>query len=510
MTEDEFRAWLARLEQPQTDAGGVATEDNGAESSPRVLTPMRDGVQRAEETVPGHRALTQLGNAERMVDRHGSRFRYCPPLGHFFVWDGRRWREDDQGTAIRKLACATVRGIYAELAEDGDLAAAERELLTKHAVRSESDRSIEGMVKLVRSLPGVSVEPEVFDADPYLLNVRNGTIDLRTGEVRKHRREDFLSQMAPVSYDPAAEASLFLAFLQRIFDGDIELISFVQRFLGYCLTGECTEQVLGVCYGSGKNGKSTMLTLMHDVLGGDYAVQLRPDFLLSRKWEAHPEEVAQLRGRRFACAVEVAGGAKLDEVRVKHLTGNDRISARRMYGSSFDFRPSHKFLVGVNDKPQVQGMDEAIWRRLLLIPFQVQIPEAERDPDLGRKLRAEASGVLAWLVRGCLEWRRLRLSPPAVVVEASAEYRREMDSVRQFLDSEACLLGPGLRTRKAALRATYERWCESESVQPVSPRQWATQLRRHGLTDGKFGHESARAWCGVALAGTSVRTGDDE
>jgi P4 family phage/plasmid primase-like protien len=241
------------------------------------------------------------------------------------------------------------------------------------------------------------------------------------------------------------------------------------------------------------------------VLGRDYAVQLAPAFLMAKKWEAHPEELAQLRGRRFACAVEVNEGAKLDEARVKHLTGNDRVSARRMYGSSFDFAPSHKFLVGVNHKPQVQGMDEAIWRRLLLIPFTVQIPPEERDTHLGEKLLAEAPGVLAWLVRGCLAWQEQKLSPPPVVLAASEEYRQEMDSVRQFLHSDACVLQPGLRTKKANLWGAYTSWCEREGIESVPRRQWPERLKRVGIRDGHFGdHEYARAWLGVALVGTSV------
>jgi putative DNA primase/helicase len=496
-----------RLIQQAQGKAEVTPEELGLQNgAARVLAPLDASTERLEEAVPGHRALTQLGNAERMVDTHGAALRYCPPLKSFFVWDGRRWREDDQGTRARELACDTVRRIYEEAADER-LTTAERELLSRHAVRSESERAVSGMLSLVRSMPGIAVEVEHFDAEPYLLNVKNGTIDLRTGELRKHRRKDFLTQLIQVAFDPKAEAPLFTKFLDRIFMGDSELIDFVQRLLGYTLTGECVEQVMGVCYGTGKNGKSTLLNLVHDVLGGDYAVQLRPDFLLTKKWEAHPEELAQLRSRRFACAVEVNAGAKLDEARVKHLTGNDRISARRMYGSSFDFAPTHKFLVGVNDKPQVQGMDEAIWRRLLLIPFRVQIPANERDLELGKKLLAEAPGVLAWLVRGCLAWQKQHLAPPTAVVEASTEYRHEMDSVRRFLDSDACIRDSRMRIRKGELWDAYGRWCGQEGVELVPRNQWPERVKACGIKDGHFGDQgAARAWIGVALAGVATDT----
>jgi putative DNA primase/helicase len=500
----------ARALAEQAQAASMNDDLAEVEAPSGLLAPMIGEVKRPEESIPGHRALTQLGNAERMVDRFSDRFRYCAPLGHFFVWDGRRWREDFEGHAIRKLAAATVRSIYEEVSDDRDLATAEREMLTKHAVKSETDRSIDGMVKLVRSLPGVAVEPELFDRDPYLFNVRNGTIELRTGKLRPHRREDFITQLAPVRYDERAEAPLFIAFLKRIFSDDLELIDFVQRLLGYCLTGECTEQAMAVCYGpTGKNGKSTLLTAVLNVLGSDYAIELPASFFLAKKWEAHPEEVARLRGRRYACAVEVNEGAKLDEARVKHLTGNDRIAARHMYEGTFDFAPSHKFLIGVNERPEVQGMDDAIWRRLLLVPFTVQIPEAERDLDFGKKLLKEAPGMLAWMVRGCLAWQRQHLAPPATVVAASKEYRDEMDTVRSFLQSDRCKLSPGFATPKGRLRAAYEEWCQAEGMQPQRPRTWAAQLRKLKLKEDEIGHGNVARWLGVTLVAADVSGGND-
>jgi putative DNA primase/helicase len=342
------------------------------------------------------------------------------------------------------------------------------------------------------------VEADVFDADPLLLNVRNGTLDLRTGELRPHCREDMCTRLAPVDFDASAPAPLFEAFLARIFAGDQEVIGFLQRFLGYCLTGSVEEQVMGVFHGTGANGKSTLLGLLVALLG-DYAQQLSPTFLLATKYPAHQEEQERLRGHRLACAIETPAGERFNEALVKHLTGGDRISARGIRAHRVEFNPTHKLILAANDKPEVRGMDEAIWRRLLLVPFGVEIPAEERDPRLREKLIAEAPGILAWLVAGCLEWRSGGLRPPSTVMAASADYRLEMDTVGRFLEAE-CVRGPGFFVKKGQLRTAYEDWCRHEGAEPLGARAWAKQLAAMEFGSGATAdHDKHRTWTGVAL-----------
>jgi putative DNA primase/helicase len=276
---------------------------------------------------------------------------------------------------------------------------------------------------------GYPVIPEHLDQDPWLFNVENGTIDLKTGELRPHERGALITKLAPVQYDREAECPTWWKFLMRIFNGNLALIEFLQKAVGYALTGSTREQCLFFLHGLGANGKSTLLEIIHTLLG-DYAHRTSSETFLIKKSGGIPNDVAALRGARLVGAVEVESGRRLAEVLIKEMTGGDRISARFLHAEWFDFKPEFKIFLAANHKPVIRGTDHAIWRRIHLIPFNVQIPKPEQDRDLPEKLKAELPGILNWALEGCQMWQLYGLEPPAEVQAATQDYREEMDPGR--------------------------------------------------------------------------------
>jgi putative DNA primase/helicase len=351
------------------------------------------------------------------------------------------------------------------------------------------------MVELAKSEPGVPVTPERLDADPWVLNVCNGTLDLRTGHLRPHARADLLTKLAPVTYDPGALCPTWEAFLSRILAGDVALIRFVQKVIGYSLTGSTQEQCLFILYGAGANGKSTLIQTISALLG-DYARQTPTESLLVQRGDGVRNDLARLQGARFVSAVEVEGGRRLAEALVKQLTGGDTITARFLYGEHFEFQPMFKLWLAVNHKPVVQGTDHAIWRRLRLIPFTVTIPAAEQDKRLTEKLRAELPGILRWAVEGCLAWQQEGLAPPTAVKRATGDYRAEMDVIAAFI-RDCCVVEPQRQVSTSELYAEYRGWCEQMGESAVTQKAFGTALRERGCTPGRT--SGGRLWVGIAL-----------
>lgn len=444
--------------------------------------PAADGV--GEDR--GRFGLTDLGNAERLVRDHGENLRYCYPWRSWLVWNGRIWRRDDGG-AIERRAKKTVRQMQRDAAaiEDAD----KKQKLFRHAVQSEADKRIRALISLAQSEPGVPVEPDELDRGEWLLNVQNGTLDLRTGDLRPHRREDLLTKLAPVAFDPAATCPRFEQFLREVFiDGqgnpDPALIGYVQRVLGYAMSASVREQVFFILYGIGANGKGTLLDVAQDILG-DYAGEARSELLMKQKRQAAApsEDEADLHGRRLVKASETDAGRALSEALVKRLTGGDRIKARRLHGHLFEFPPTHKLFLLTNHKPEITGTDYAIWRRVHMIPFNACFEGKAADPTLKDKLLAEAPGILNWLLAGCLEWQRDGLGVPAAVVKAVETYRAEMDTLQAFFDDRCTIeQGGGLGVVKAArLWNEYQAWCSEMNEQPGTQRKFG-QL----MTERKF------------------------
>lgn len=446
--------------------------------------------------------LTDAGNAERLVARHGRDLRFCHTWKSWLIWNGQHWAEDTSAEIMRR-AKDTARAMSLEAAEveNNDI----RDALVKHSRKSESAGALRNMVALAQSEPGIPIQPSDLDRDPWLFNCANGTVDLRTGELRPHAREDLLTKMSPVAFDPAAECPRWLAFLDRIMGGDQELVAFLQRAAGYALTGKTGEHCLFILYGTGRNGKGTFRDTLRAALGG-YAHEADFSTFVANKNEspgAPREDLVALMGARFVAASEMNAGRRLDEALIKRLTGEDPIRARRLNENGFTFIPVAKYFLAVNDKPVVRGMDEGIWSRLRLVPFTVQIPESERDPELREKLLEELPGILSWAVRGCLEWQRIGLAPPAAVVDATKEYREEMDVFADFLASE-CVEHPEAKAKAGELYSTYKRWCDENGVYPQTQNAFGRELTKKGFkSDRNF--SLGRFWVGIGLIDRSGR-----
>jgi putative DNA primase/helicase len=425
--------------------------------------------------------LTDAGNGERFARARGRTFRHVGAWGRWLFWDGRRWVPGEERARLEAVEVA--RAIFGDSprGKAGDDA-------RKWALKSEMRSRIEAMLALAGVQPGIVAMPEAFDRDPWLLSVENGTLDLGSGELREHRPEDMITKLAPVTYDPAARAPVFEEFLARVLP-DAPVRDFVQRAVGYSVTGDISEHVLFFLHGRGSNGKSTLLEAIGRVLGSDYARPAAPGLLLASRHERHPTELADLRGARLVSSIEATKGRAWDEERVKWVTGGDRLKARFMRGDFFGFEPTHKLWVAANDRPRVRGADNGIWRRLRLVPFRVEIPEGERDPHLGEKLAAEAPGILAWAVRGCLARRREGLGAPAAVRQASSDYREEEDRIGSFIE-ERCFTGErDVLTPIAALYKAYREWADANGERPLTANDFGQALEERGFPrkdeDGK-------------------------
>jgi putative DNA primase/helicase len=416
---------------------------------------------------------TELANARRFVKLHGENVRYCHPWHKWFVWDGARWRLDDRGE-VEQLAKAVPDGIFVAALSINNPGA------LKFAVKAASARSISAMLTLATSEWGIPVLPCDFNRHSMLLNVANGTLDLRTGRLRPPERKDLLTQLCPVKFHPESECRAWKEFLERILDRRQPLLDYIKRLAGYWLTAQTTEQVLPILYGVGANGKTTFLNGLLSMLGGDYAMQANRDLLVVRHGESHPTELAALFGKRLVVTTETDAGRRLAEGTVKQLTGSDKIRARRMREDFWQFDPTHKLILATNHKPEVRGTDHAIWRRLRLIPFDVVIPDAEQDKTLSARLELERPGILAWAVEGCLEWQGQGLGLPDEVKQATAAYRDEQDILAGFIQDE-CIASPSYKIQARCLYEAFQQWCDRTGEHDPGRRKFGLSMTERGF-----------------------------
>ena len=470
-------------------------------------TPFKDAVETTILSGSGRYRFTDLGNARRLVDSYPMEIIHNVPRRQWYVFDSKRWKPDVDGE-IHRCAKAAVGIIFteADACTDPDMA----KTMRKHATRSESARALAAMVQLAGTEANVAVTPERLDRDPWLFNVQNGTLDLRTGKLASHDRTDFLTKISPVEWLDDAECPYWDAFLDYAMEGNERVIDFIHRFFGYCLTGLCSEQVLLFMEGTGQNGKSTALLILMHIMG-DYAIQGAPGLLMAKKGESHPTEVADLEGVRFVANAEVEKGKPFAETLIKQLTGSDRVRARRMRQDFYEFDPTHKLIIAANHRPIIKGNDEGIWRRVLRLPWAKKIEK--KDPFFIEKLKAEAPGILRRLVEGCRRWQEDGLQPPAIVTAATDEYREEMDLLAEFFE-ECCYLGEQYMTPKKSLYVAYSDWCEGLRQRPVGYNLFCRQLSERDFRSQPrwmqqgSAKKSVRMWLGIGLrtAGTVTST----
>lgn len=439
--------------------------------------------------------LTDVGNAERFAGIHGNNLFFVKGLKKWFYWKDGIWQSDEIDR-VMTLARETIKDMYLEASLLSDKKQALH--LFKHAKKSEAHRNLQALLAQAESMLPRSVDE--LDQNNWLLSVANGTLDLETGEFRPHERNDLITKKIEVTYDPKADCPKWQAFLDRVLDHNQELTEFLQRAIGYSLTGDTREQVLFVLYGSGANGKSTFLQTVKDLLGC-YSRALPPESLLVDKTrKGGPfNDLAMLRGMRFVITLEIEDGATMAESLVKGMTGGDTLSARKLYHEFFDFMPTFKIFMATNHKPIVKGTGEAIWRRIRLIPFVVTIPPEERNKNLRQELNAELSGILNWALAGLDKWKTSGLNNPKEVTLATNEYRHEMDIMLEFLEDH-CEMGVNHYVEIQSLYSAYCSWCEESNLRVMSkPRFVKSMLQR--------GHDRVRRHGGIRmLSGISLKT----
>jgi putative DNA primase/helicase len=434
--------------------------------------------------------LTELGYARRLISVYGGQIRYVPAWKRWLAWDGRRWENDDSGRAHR-CAKLIARRLTTALVESD-----EESWKIAKARTMESARSIKAVLELTSTELEVVTAPDRLDADPFLLNTPAGTVDLRTRQLRPHNPADLLTKITGASLRRDAPAGVFSAFLERV-QPDADMRAYIARVAGHALTGQVAEHVLPIFYGIGGNGKSTFIRAVLAALG-DYAGPADPELLVARSFDAHPTGVADLFGKRVAVVDESDNGRRLAEATVKRLTGGDKLKARRMREDFWEFEPSHTFLMLTNHKPVITGTDEGIWRRIALVPWDVVIPRDEYDLELDDKLKGELDAVLAFMVRGFVDYRSSGLNPPETARQATAEYRDESDAVARFIE-ELCELDPDLKSRSEDLYRRWVCWCEAEGEEKGTNKAFSLELENRGFNKRRT--SAGYVWRGLGMRG---------
>jgi len=451
--------------------------------------------------------LTDLGNARLFVETFGADLRWCgvmPGTG-WMVWSGSHWRTDDT-KQVQRVA-TQVADLWRDMAppepddtmgltEESEKQKKRREAMLKHAIRCESASSVRALVELASAHEKIAVRKDVWDADLWSFSTPSQTYDLGAMTRHKPRRSDYATKLARVSADKGG-CPEWLAFLDTIMGGDQELVAFLQRAVGYCLTGSIKEQCMFIAYGRGANGKSTFMDTISYILG-DYATTTAVETFVGRREGAIPNDLAALAGARLVTCSETGEGGGLDEALVKLVTGGDPITARFLNREFFNFIPAFKLWMLTNHKPIVKGTDEGIWRRLRMIPFTVTIPKEQRDKALPDRLRKEAPGILQWALDGLKEWQRIGLAPPEAVMQATEDYKQEMDILADFL-AECCTVDPALTIENKRLYALYVSWAKDNGLTPRSHKWLTRSLNDRGFRQDDS-RNAGRKWEGIGPA----------
>jgi putative DNA primase/helicase len=474
-----------------------------------------------EELTDASPRCTDSANADAVVREHGAGYRYVVEWESWLAWNGKRWdmsaeakgRVENAAALTARLEHYRTAALIKELQEqikpllldplrDADkVTNLDNEIkrqckILKWHEQSQNASRIDAAVKILRTRLVVHLTD--LDANPWLFNVKNGTIDLRNAELKSHDPEDLITQIADIEWSDSAACPTWDKFVMGVMGDNRELVLYLQRLMGYAMTALTREHLLAFFYGTGQNGKSTFMDTMRTVFG-EYACAAPRDLLFEDKHgHRHPEELARLYGKRLAICAEIGEYNTFDEAKVKDLTGGDVVSCRRMRENSWDLTPTHTLFISGNHKPRVMGDDIGIWRRVRLVPWTVTVVEV--DKELPEKLKAELPGILRWSVLGCVDWQEHGLGEPESVIAATADYRAESDVLGEFIASHVVFEEAGRVSRKA-LRERYEEWCKDAGHIPLGARKVAQRLRERGVSSASVreGLRIADGWSGCRL-----------
>jgi len=472
----------------------IGGDDSGAELAAALDDP-------DPENLPVDDRATELANAEEVAREHGINIHWDATRGKFLIYNGQCWADDIGGQVTRY-----VKNIARMSSDRLRETVRDPKTIEKFRSRMESAAGVNGVLALLKTEPGITVTADDLDKNEFLLPCLNGALDLRSAKLRPHDRSDLVTRCLRTSYHPDAVAPLWLAFLDRIMASNAEMIGYLQRLFGVCLTGTGTVHELFIPYGVGANGKSVFFDTMMELLC-EYAGLAPESLMVSRNGHSeHPTELADLKGLRVVIGSETEAGAVLRLQQIKRLTGDAMIKGRFMRQDFFEFKRTHKMILITNNRPRLTESTEAVWRRLRVIPFKVVIPLAERDPLLLEKLRAEFPGILAWAVRGCLDWQRNGMNPPSEVLVATDDYREEADELAEFISAK-CITGDvdTFRAERGELFGSYTSWAKSSNERrPMERAQFYEAIRRRdGIREDrwKVSGVAVRGFQGIGLSG---------
>jgi len=453
---------------------------------------------------PDERHCTDYGNCERFINLHGADVKYCKVFDAWYLWtqEEGRWKKDLLG-AIQECAKETVRSIYAEAGRSGS--DDERRKLAKWAMQCETTAHTNAIITLAKSDPFVVTEHDAFDQNLMVLNLANGTYNLSTHILEPHRKELLITKQAPIWYDPTADCPLFLAFLNRIFISHPEIIPYLQRAIGYTLTGITQEDILFLLYGSGANGKSTLLNVLEALLG-DYSVNTESSTFTTNRSDNVRNDLARLVGARLVTAAENSMDSNLDETLIKQLTGGDKIAARFLFQEYFEYRPTFKIWWCFNHMPRIRDTTNSTWRRIHLIPFKESIPESEQDKNMSEKLLEELPGILNWAIDGLKEYQNGGLNPPEIVVTTTTEYRNDQDQLFDFFADMIDVatgdepIGIVFEEKGSVVYSAYMQWTSFNNEKPMSNTMFGNLLKERGI-------KKVRKNKGVYYVGIRIKPG---
>ncbi len=487
------------VQSPRSKAHGDDKTPDDAPPPPEAEEKRTKQIRTAGVTGEDGYHFTDTGCAKRLLAMFGDQVRYNEePYGKWLWWNGKHWQFDTTNR-IYEYVDRMVTEIYHQAADTrkGDY----RDALLNLARGLEGMKRQNSLIAKTKTMQGIAVGPDDLDANPWLFAVRNGTVDLTDGEpeFREHRQEDYLTRAAPVDFDEAAKCPRWEKFLGEIFSQDAELIQFMQRAVGYSLTGDISEQCLFFAYGTGANGKTVFFNAI-EMLLGEFFYRAPAEMILQQKNTQIPADVANLKGKRFVITSELEENRRLAEARVKSLTGGDPIEARKLYGDWFTFQPTHKLWMFGNHKPIIVGSDEGIWRRVKVIPFTVTIPEENRRPmrELLDEFREELAGILNWALEGYRRYREAGFNIPAVMKTAGNEYRNEMDILGQFI-LECAVVNKGIDSNGKEVWQAYRGWCEERGEHALAGTRFYQKLRERGF-EVRPGHANKTVIYGLGLA----------